>query len=159
MARLVSDPTVNVYIEAGIFNLSIESIIRIHLNKDYNERVEISKEKLAEALIYFSRDDINIDLKNFVICVLADALAGNDQSHKLILKQQAPGRSAPQTSDMAADFVRCFDIDRTVREARRAGQRSPNKVAALQHGCSLAEVKRARKFIAEIGAKAGKTLT
>ncbi|MFZ4381319.1 MAG: hypothetical protein ACOYO0_05045 [Sandarakinorhabdus sp.] len=147
LKRLMLQPETKSSMSLGMFNLSIEGIIRVCLNQDASEPVEINTEVLARCLHHLSEDHVGIDLKNLALAVLAAALVAKEGSYKLTLSQERTGPPPRQSSDEAETMVRRIQIAKSAEAAAARGERSPNKVAAREHDCSEDEVKAANALV------------
>lgn len=147
LKRLMAMPATKTSMSLGMFNLSIEGIIRVCLDQDASKPVELSAEMLAPCLKHLSEDDIDPDVKSWALAVLAAALASQEGTFKLKLSQQRRGPPAMQASDQAEAMTRSFYIARSAKDAAARGERSPSKVAAREHGASADEVKDAKALV------------
>lgn len=143
--RLMNNPEVRQWMQVGMFDFDLESIIRLTLRKDSSKKVDFSEGGLAACIWHLAGDDVSSDIKSWALAVIARTLAGQDGAYRLILKQRSAGRASPQKSDQLERSIRAFYIARSAEQAEARGDSSPNKVAAREHNCSLAEVKRARQ--------------
>ena len=69
LRRLMAMPATKRSVSLGMFNLSIEGIIRVCLDKDASQAVEFDTETLSRCLRHLSEDGINPDLKSWALAV------------------------------------------------------------------------------------------
>jgi hypothetical protein len=155
--RLMARDDIRLMIATGRFDLSIESIIRMCEKVDASEHIEISEESLAASIWHLAGDDVPPDFKSWALAVIAKAVAKQEGSYKLVLKQQSTGRPPPQKSDVLDRMIDRFNIARSAEQFEAAGVNGPNKAAAREHGCDLEEVKRARAETRDLRALAEKS--
>lgn len=147
LKRLMAMPATRESISLGMFNLSIEGIIRVCLNQDASKPVNLDEDTLARCLKHLSEDDINPDLKSWALAVLAAALVSLEGTFRLKMVRRRRGPRAMQSSDHLENMAQKVWIAKAVEEAAARGDRSPNKVAQRATDCSEDGVKDAKAYV------------
>lgn len=154
--RLMARDDIRLKMATGIFDFTIESIIRMCRDAEASKEVEISPDVLAACIWHLAGDDVPTDLKSWALAIIASAVASQEGNYKLVLKGQSRGPYKPQKSDLMDRTMRRFYIDRSAEKFEAEGVTGHNK-AAREHGCDLEEVKRARAETRDLRALAEKS--
>lgn len=130
----------------GMFDYSIESIVRMCFRADASKSVIIDKSTLHRSLMHLASDKAHPDLKSWALVVISQALLSNDGANRLHLSQHEAGHAKPQKSRQLEEMVELIPIAKSAEKAKSQGIRYFNKVASREHNCDSNKVKRATKL-------------